>query len=1128
MNNMTPTPFIGGTTPNFDTLTIDNWISGANGGPLTLLSWPVGPMDATPVSWVEDVLNGFVPTISSALPPSPAPGKLWFNSLDGQLYIWYNDPNSSQWVIANNTGIQDAPIGTVTYGRQNRTWVPALALSGGIMTGPLVLHNDPTAYFMAATKGYVDLAVQAYLPLTGGTITGQLTLSLEPVVAHQAANKAYVDLHSGTVIVSDVAPSNPIPGQLWFDSTGVQLYIWYLDGAGVWAQVGAPAFTAGTSGGGAGGAFPEAPVDGRIYGRNGQLQSWAPVLPILGGQMAGPIILVNSSPILDNEAASKRYVEDIVASSSLWQGNYIIATNTPDLLTFTPLLNGYSWTTITQDPAQPELLTVPLPGIPLGTLMYNGDLLRYEAGTATWYQLRGSGLTKVEADATFVFRAGDAMTGALSLVADPVLPLEAATMQYVEAQRVVISSLPPANPFEGQLWYDLGNPNLYVWVVDPTSAQWVIAVNPGASSAALPFGDTRAPPFEFPPNPVDGEEVSTPAGATYRWNNAANRWDYVPAQENFVNISGDTMTGWLTIEGMDNAAVKFQKLSIGPSLDEQWGIGADYSGLALGGVGFKIVRFDSNGQYVDSPISIAPIDSTISIGGAGIQMNNSLLVGLPIPTMPTQAVNKTYADTKVDKSGDTMTGPLVISASGGNATVRISEGSPGGSGSGLIIDHSPNTYGVIIFERDGITNFLLGDNTATAPNSFILSSTGVDYLFRVQDGSTDFEVHNIIGETFTTTAGDPVNVNDLTRKAYVDRLFSQLTGPITIGNMTPNTVGLTLSNSSVCRHAFEIQNASSWPAIVINSSGGGAAVQITGGDLNFDISAGQHSKIVWPGSGPVGPPTFTNRSVGTRLVLYSSVTSTSVDFGLGIDGGALWYSASNNTGNHRWYGGTTLYATLNNNGMYVNGRSQIQATSQPSNNYTNGVLSFTLNNGGALCEIRPFWTGYQGYGGTECYMYLFSGNGGYGWNWWIRSQTGPATYVNGNIYAANFNQVSDASTKQDIAEIDPDQISAAFNAFKPVKFRLKPPTQPNPHGPGEVTLPSPNPDKIYYGLVADDVERGIPDAVTLADYTRHHDFDGNEIENPKPNIIKAYDMAAVLAIAIAKIKQLEARLDGIH
>lgn len=40
------------------------------------------------------------PFIGDAAPANPLPGQLWWNSADGNLYIYYNDGTSSQWVIS--------------------------------------------------------------------------------------------------------------------------------------------------------------------------------------------------------------------------------------------------------------------------------------------------------------------------------------------------------------------------------------------------------------------------------------------------------------------------------------------------------------------------------------------------------------------------------------------------------------------------------------------------------------------------------------------------------------------------------------------------------------------------------------------------------------------------------------------------------------------------------------------------------------------------------------------------------------------------------------------------------------------------------------------------------------------
>ena len=42
--------------------------------------------------------NGATITVSNTAPISPSQGALWFNSNSGELYVYYNDSDSSQWI----------------------------------------------------------------------------------------------------------------------------------------------------------------------------------------------------------------------------------------------------------------------------------------------------------------------------------------------------------------------------------------------------------------------------------------------------------------------------------------------------------------------------------------------------------------------------------------------------------------------------------------------------------------------------------------------------------------------------------------------------------------------------------------------------------------------------------------------------------------------------------------------------------------------------------------------------------------------------------------------------------------------------------------------------------------------
>jgi hypothetical protein len=176
---------------------------------------------------------------------------LWWNSTDGCLYVYYFDGNSHQWVIA-------APIPDLGY---------YLQLTGGTMTGNLILNADPTATNQAATKHYVDtqaafpeapndgfdygrksLGWDKVVPLAGGTMTGLLTLSGDPSTAGQAATKNYVDTH----------------------------------------------------------AITDAPNDGFFYGRSSL--AWGKVVALTGGTMTG-LLTLSADPSTALQAATKQYAD---------------------------------------------------------------------------------------------------------------------------------------------------------------------------------------------------------------------------------------------------------------------------------------------------------------------------------------------------------------------------------------------------------------------------------------------------------------------------------------------------------------------------------------------------------------------------------------------------------------------------------------------------------------------------------------------------------------------------------------------------------------------------------------------------------------------------------------------------
>lgn len=95
-------------------------VGGTLTGPLILAADPTIPLGASTKEYV-DVNTGAV--LLSATPPLDAKvGALWWDTVGGNLYVWFDDGTSQQWVAASN-GFMSLP-----------GWLP---LGGGTLTGTL-------------------------------------------------------------------------------------------------------------------------------------------------------------------------------------------------------------------------------------------------------------------------------------------------------------------------------------------------------------------------------------------------------------------------------------------------------------------------------------------------------------------------------------------------------------------------------------------------------------------------------------------------------------------------------------------------------------------------------------------------------------------------------------------------------------------------------------------------------------------------------------------------------------------------------------------------------------------------------------------------------------------------------
>jgi hypothetical protein len=152
--------------------------------------------DGNSTQWVPATnLTGSASLTTSDTPPAtPKAGDMWFDSIGGQLYIYFNDGNSLQWVIANNfNGGFYQPLKGVTDGSN--------ALPGQI--GEYLVATQTTP--QGLTNGTPGAAVALSLP------AGDWDVWLDARFTGQTATTVAYILAS---ITNSATASNQNPGCL--------------------------------------------------------------------------------------------------------------------------------------------------------------------------------------------------------------------------------------------------------------------------------------------------------------------------------------------------------------------------------------------------------------------------------------------------------------------------------------------------------------------------------------------------------------------------------------------------------------------------------------------------------------------------------------------------------------------------------------------------------------------------------------------------------------------------------------------------------------------------------------------------------------------------------------------------
>jgi len=198
-----------------------------------------------------------------------------------------------------------------------------------------------------------------------------------------------------------------------------------------------------------------------------------------------------------------------------------------------------------------------------------------------------------------------------------------------------------------------------------------------------------------------------------------------------------------------------------------------------------------------------------------------------------------------------------------------------------------------------------------------------------------------------------------------------------------------------------------------------AQLEVNGATPDVFINGSTSSFLRYPALG-VAAPTFTTRSVGTKIVLYPAVAGASADYALGIEGSTLWHSVptATSSNHHRWYCGITERMNLRGDGVL----SITQSLADPADGSGIITLKNTLSTSMAQISWQNHTSTFQAALGRantasqgQLYWYfdsptsaglLFSGPGGTNMNIFA----GVANGAGFQMHSGSAVVVSDANT----------------------------------------------------------------------------------------------------------------------
>jgi len=230
-----------------------------------------------------------------------------------------------------------------------------------------------------------------------------------------------------------------------------------------------------------------------------------------------------------------------------------------------------------------------------------------------------------------------------------------------------------------------------------------------------------------------------------------------------------------------------------------------------------------------------------------------------------------------------------------SAELVIQSSNPAFIGAAYLADYSANYTNRSLVDKEYVDGLVGGGtvtNTGTlTANSVVLGNGTVDVKV-VAGIITDGTSKLTLGVAGTSVGS--VGFKNATSGTITLQPVTGALGTVTVSlpATTTTLAGLAVTQTFTLGNTFSLSGATG-SAITISGAG-----STTNAGLIFSGSTNQWINM---GSNGVGAPTFTNRSVGTKLVLFPLVGASTLDYAMGINTNILWFSVPDSARSFQWF-----------------------------------------------------------------------------------------------------------------------------------------------------------------------------------------------------------------------------------